>query len=458
MMEKLGYLDASFLRLESPRHPFHVAGLLIFKLPDNAPKNFLRKLVAEAREFNTIWPILNKKLNDPEDLGKSAWIQEEDYRPERHVLHYALPAPGRMEDLLDLISRAHERQLDRSRPLWEVHLIEGLPRGRFALYCKLHHALVDGLGAMKMMDGLFTTSPRKKRDLAAVGPVAERHEERRSLLQGMGSAGRTLFEHYRAVPQLSSLLAHMGLDALLGAEDTMRLPFTSPHSVFNTDLDTTRRAVLCDMPFSKVRGMAKKTGGSMNDVLLAICGGALRRYLKEIGQLPRKSLIAGLPVAIRPDEAHSGNQLSFIMCPFFTDEADDGVRLQRVIRSTRKAKAELSSLTTTARQDFSNLLLMPTVLLTLTGQAARVNPIVNAIFSNVPGPRQKMYLEGAELESFYPLSVITDGLGLNITVVSYTRKLCFAVTSCPTAQPGIDELDRHLKESYRALGSAIDNS
>jgi len=456
-MEKLSYLDASFLRLESPRHPIHVAGLLVFKLPDNAPKNFLRKLVAEARDFNKIWPILNKKLNDPEDLSKGAWIQEEDYRPERHVLHYALPAPGRMKDLVELVSRAHEKQLDRSRPLWEVHIIEGLPRNRFALYCKLHHALIDGLGAMKMMDGLFTTSPREKRDRAAIEPVAEHHAQRRSLLESMGSAGRTLFEHYRAVPQLSSLLAHMGLDALLGAEDTMRLPFTSPHSVFNTDLDTTRRAVLCDMPFSKVRGMAKKTGGSMNDVLLAICGGALRRYLKDIGQLPRKSLIAGLPVAISRDREHSGNELSFIMCPFFTNEADDLARLQHVIRSTRKAKTELSSMTTTARQDFSNLLLMPTVLLTLMGQASRVSPIVNAIFSNVPGPRQKLYLNGAELESFYPLSVITDGMGLNITVVSYTRKLCFAVTSCPTTQPDIGTLDKHLKESYRALGEAIEN-
>ncbi len=454
-MDKLNVLDKSFLRLESARHPFHVAGLMIFKLPDKAPKNHLRKMVAWGQQLNTLWPILNKKLVDPEDLSKGAWVQEDNYQPERHVLHYALPQPGRMEDLVQLVSRAHERQLDRSRPLWELHVIEGLPRNRFAVYCKVHHALVDGVGGMNMLTSLFSTSPSKRTDVPDIEPIIEQQAERHSLLHGLEDMGRGLREQYRAIPQLSSLLAQMGLDALRGADDAMQLPFTAPRSIFNTDMDPARRVILCDLPFAAVRSMAKNAGGSINDVLLAICGGALRRYLVAQRALPKKSLVAGLPVSIKSGGKQDGNQLTFILCPFFTDEKDDLKRLKRVIKTTTRAKADLARISAAAGQDFSNLILMPTVLLTLSGNATRMSPAINAIFSNVPGSSRKLYLEGAELESLYPLSVVTDGMGINLTVVSYDKKLCFAVTSCPTQQPGIEQLDQLLKESFRELQAAI---
>lgn len=453
-MEKLNSLDKSFLRLESSRHPFHVGGLMILKLPPAAPKNYLRKLVARSEQLNEVWPIFNKKLHDPDDLSKGAWVPEDNYQPQRHVLHYALPQPGRMEDLLDLVSRAHERQLDRNRPLWEIHVIEGLSRNRFALYCKVHHALVDGVGAMKMMNALFSTSPRKGINLDEIAPVIAQHEKRHSLLAELGDMQRGLMKQYRALPQLSGLLAHMGIDALRGADDAMQLPFTAPRSIFNTEMDSARRVVICDLPFGPVRSLARNTGGSINDVLLAVCGGALRRYLLQQKALPRRSLLAGLPVSIKSKEQQDGNQLSFILCPFFTNERDDLKRLKRVIKTTTRAKADLADMSPTANQDFTALIMMPTVLLTLSGNATRVTPAINAIFSNVPGSSEKLYMEGAELESLYPLSVVTDGMGINLTVVSYGKKLCFAITSCPTKQPGIEHLGDQLKESFRDLQAA----
>lgn len=453
-MDKLNVLDKSFLRLESARHPFHVAGLMIFKMPERAPANYLRKLAAWGQQLNTLWPVLNKKLVDPENLGNGAWVEEDNYQPERHVLHYALPQPGRMADLLHLVSRAHERQLDRSRPLWELHIIEGLSGNRFAVYCKVHHALIDGVAGMQMLSALFSTSSAKRANPLDISPVIEEQAQRHSLLEGLGDIGRSVMEQYRAIPQLSSLLGQMGLDALRGADDAMQLPFTSPRTIFNTQTDPARRMILCDLPFASVRSMAKKMDGSINDVLLAVCGGALRRYLITQSALPKKSLIAGLPVSIRRGGKQDGNQLSFILCPFFTDEADDLKRLQRVIKTTTRAKAELAEISTTAGQDFSNLLLMPTVLLTLTGNATRVAPAINAIFSNVPGSDRKLFLQGAELESLYPFSVVTDGMGINLTVVSYDKKLCFAVTSCPTRLPGIENLDRLLKSSFSDLRAA----
>jgi len=211
---------------------------------------------------------------------------------------------------------------------------------------------------------------------------------------------------------------------------------------------------VCDLSLAGVRKIARQAGGSVNDVLLAVCGGALREYLSSQAALPKPSLVAGMPVSLKSAGEQGGNKLSYIMSPFFTNEADDWRRLQRVIKVTRAAKAELGKVSTTAAEDYYALLMAPTVLLTITGHANLVRPAVNAIFSNVPGSPEKLYVEGAELEFMYPLSIVTDAMGLNITVVSHANRLCFAMVSCPTQQPGIEDLGKLLKASYRKLQAA----
>ena len=454
-MQKLSSQDAGFLRIESAHCPFHVAGLMILKLPTNASRDYLRQLARKCGRLNELWPVFNKKLQNPENLADAAWIAADDYHPERHVFHYSLPQPGRMQDLLALVTRAHERPLDRSRPLWEVHIIEGLGRGRFALYCKVHHALVDGVGAMKMMEALLHSSPGKKIDFSRVHPELEKHSGHHSLFESLGDLTKGLLSQYRALPELSRLLAHMGADALQGKQDVMRLPFTSPHTIFNAQLDSRRAVIVGDLPLMGVKEIARQAGGTINDVLLAVCGGALRRYLSAQGALPKTSLVAGMPVSLKSAQDDSGNKLSYIMSPFFTDEANDLRRLRRVIKVTRAAKAELGQLSTTAAQDYYALIMAPAILLTVTGNATKVRPATSAILSNVPGSKEKLYLEGAELEYLYPLSIVTDGMGLNITVVSYAKKLCIAIISCPTDQPGIEGLGKLVKESYRDLHAAV---
>jgi WS/DGAT/MGAT family acyltransferase len=359
-----------------------------------------------------------------------------------------------MADLLALVTRAHERPLDRSRPLWEMHIIEGLGGGKFALYCKVHHSLVDGVGAMKMMQALFSTSPRTKIDVDKVRPVIEKHHGHHSLFDTLGDLTKGLQNQYKALPELSRLLAHMGADALQGKKDVMRLPFSSPRTLFNTQLDSRRAIMVCDLPLAGVRKIARQAGGSINDVLVAVCGGALRRYLLAQDALPKTSLVAGMPVSLKAAADEPGNKLSYIMSPFFTDERDDLRRLQRVIRVTRAAKAELGRMSTTAAQDYYALIMAPAILLTITGNATKVPPATNAILSNVPGSSEKLFLDGAELELLYPLSIVTDGVGLNITVVSHAGKLCIAIISCPTEQPGIEGLGRLLKDCYRDLQAA----
>ncbi len=454
-MEKLSSQDAGFLRIESAHCPFHVAGLMILKLPANASSNYLRQLVRKCGRLNELWPVFNKKLHNPENLAEAAWVAAADYHPERHVFHYSLPQPGRMQDLLALVTRAHERPLDRSRPLWEVHVIEGLGRGRFALYCKVHHSLVDGVGAMGMMEALLNSSPTRRLDFSRVPPPLEKHEGHHSLFETLGDMTRGLLSQYRALPELSRLLAHMGADALQGKQDVMRLPFTAPRTIFNTQLDSRRAIILGDLPLAGVKQIAREAGGTINDVLVAVCGGALRRYLSAQGALPKTSLVAGMPVSLKSAQDEAGNKLSYIMSPFFTDEANDLRRLQRVIKVTSAAKAELGHMSTTAAQDYYALIMAPAILLTVTGNANKVRPATSAILSNVPGSKEKLYLEGAELEYLYPLSIVTDGMGLNITVVSYAKKLCIAIISCPTDQPGIEVLGKLVKDSFRDLQAAV---
>jgi diacylglycerol O-acyltransferase len=452
--QKLSFQDAAFLRMESPARPFHVAGLMTFKMPSNSKPDFLRKLTKECGRLNELWPSFNQKLKDPLSLRNPAWIGADDYDPAYHVFHYALPAPGRMSDLLVLASRAHERMLDRNRPLWELHLIEGLQGNRFAIYCKVHHALVDGVGALRMVDALFSTSADARLNFRNAKPVAKAHHQRMSVARQLNLAGRELRKHGSALPQISALLGSMGRNALLGKKDVPPLPFTAPRTPFNVDVDERRTIILTELPLSRLKTIAGAQGGTINDVLVCVCGGALRSYLQDHDQLPKESLEAGVPMSIKREGSTGGNQVGFIICPFFTDEKDPLRRLKRVIKVTRQAKANYRAMSKTAAQDFTNALMMPTILLTLTGNTSKVRPALNAIVSNVPGSRKKLYLDGAELERLYPLSVITDGMALNITVVSYLDKLCFAVTSCPTQLPGIARLDKYLQQSYRELSAA----
>lgn len=452
--EKLTFQDASFLRLESPQRPFHVAGLMILREPEDMPRGYYRKLVRHCGRLNELWPVFNKKLKDPESLRNPAWVPARDYDPDYHVFHYALPAGGKMADLLSLVSRVHERMLDRHRPLWEIHLIEGLPNRRFALYCKVHHALVDGVGALRMIDALFSTSPNTRIDFRKARPRAEAHHHHMSLVKQLGAFSDEIRKHYAALPEMSGMLVGMGMDALMGKQDAPPLPFTAPRTLFNTDVDGRREIIVGELPMVAMHRLAERHGATINDVLLCVCGGAMRDYLKSQDALPRRSLEVGVPVSIKVDGEDQGNRVGFIISQLFTDVANPLARLKHIVKVTSQAKSDLRHMSRTAVQDYANILMMPTLLLTFAGRASQIPPPINVIVSNVPGSRQRLYLEGAALEAIYPLSVITDGMGINITVVSYLNRLCVAITSCPSKQPDIDSMGTLIRQNWRDLSAA----
>ena len=454
-MEKLNFQDAFFLRAESPSCPFHVAGLMIFTPPEAAPANYFRRLAATLGQLNGLWPVFSKKLHDPDATRTFAWVEATDFDGRDHVYHYSLPQPGRMSDLLRLVSRAYEGPLDRTRPLWEVHLIEGLPGGQFALYVMVHHALVDGVGGLRMIDELLDRSPRGNVPTSPVQREARPNKDRPGLTQTLGDSLDALLKQAAAIPEVSGLLASMGRDTLSGRKDTPQLPFSAPHSIINSELDARRGIVTCDFPLGRLRAIGARFDGTINDALIAICGGALRQYLLTQNALPKKSLDAGVPVSIKADSAQDGNQLGYILCPLGTDISDPAKRMARIVRTTRKAKRDLDHVSPTANADFANLMFMPYLVLTLTGQTQRLPPPYNITVSNVPGPAGVQYLEGARLNKIYPLNIITDGMGLSATAISYNSKLFVSVITCPSRQPGIGSLDKYMKANYEALRDAL---
>jgi WS/DGAT/MGAT family acyltransferase len=458
-MEKLNFQDASFLRLESAQRPFHVGGLLIFAAPPDARPGFLRRLAVEMGEkLPEMSPLFLRKLYDPELSGTVHWVRAEDYEARYHVLHYGLPKPGRMEDLLNVVSLAHERPLDRSRPLWEWHLIEGLPGNRFALYCKMHHALIDGVGALRLMDALLTTDARKTAIYRRKKPQTDEPHaghSRRGLFGEFSHMAELMMEQGRAVSELVQMFLRMESNSSAESHGIPPLPFSAPHAIMNTEIGPRRRIVMAEFPLQALRRIGKAVDGTVNDALLAVCGGALRSYLAEHRQLPSASLLAGSPVSIKaPGEQH-GNQLSTIVSSFGTTTRDPVKRLKTIARMTRQAKEELQAMSQAARQDYMNLILLPTIVLTLAHASTAIPPAFNVIVSNVPGPQKALYLAGARLEAIYPLSVVTDAQAMNITAISYESTICVGITTCPDNLPEIDSMAKHLREAYRELKQSL---
>ncbi len=455
-MSKLSFQDAFFLRAESATSLGHVAALMVFSRPGDAGDKYYARLARKLGRLNALFPAFGRKLANPRSTRNPSWVTADDYRPADHVFHYALPNPGSMDQLLNLVSHAHEQLLDRGRPLWQVHLIEGLEGDKFAVYIKVHHAVVDGVGGLRMIRQMFSEDPDCRELGAAPKTSASKSHGRASLGRALAGSLDVLRRQSRALPEVVSLFAKLGWANLLGSKDSPLPPFVAPRSLVNNEVDARRRVIVCELPLKRLKAIGRHYKGTINDVLVAVCGGALRDYLAEQGALPRASLDAGLPVSVKAKGGGAGNQLSFIVCPFGTNLADPARRLKRIIRATRKAKSDIGHLSPTASEDIGTVVMLPFLILSMTHTSQRFPPVFNTIVSNVPGPKRPLYLDRARLERLYPLSVITDGLGINITAISYGTRLCIAITACPTHQPDVESLGKRIRKAYRALRATIE--
>ena len=470
---------SAFLLAENRNMPMHVGALQLFERPEGAGDDYVRRLYEEARDVSDLNPLFLRRPRRSKRLGGQwIWEPDEQYDPEHHVRHSALPQPGRVRELLELCGRLHSTRLARERPLWEAHVIEGLDDGRVALYTKVHHSLMDGVSAVRLIGGVLSDDPdergmeapwaasslercRARRARSEAGSGAEdeqRDEDGRGLLDLPVSVVRSaLGISAEAAGMPSALLRTLSKSVL---DQTSAISLHAPRTIFNTEITGARRFAAEDWPIERLRAIARAASSTLNDVVLAMCSGAVRTYLADHQALPDTSLVAMVPVALKARQSHlasgdGGNAVGAVMVRLATDLDDAAGRLAAIHASMQDGKAALASMTPTQVMAMSALGQTPAILTPLLKLQGVVRPPYNLIISNVPGPRETLYWNGARLLGSYPLSIPINGMALNITCTSYDGNLAFGLTGCRRTVPHLQRLLVHLDDEVTALERAV---
>jgi diacylglycerol O-acyltransferase len=456
--------SAGFLFAENRQMPMHVGGLQLFEKPEGAPRDYVRKLYESMSQVDEIAPLfLKRPTRGITTAGQWAWTEDDHFDLEYHFRHSALPKPGRVRELLDLVSRLHSTRLARERPLWEAHLIEGLRDGRVALYTKLHHSLVDGISAMRLMQSVMTTDPDKRGMPAmwAARPDARtariRQDAETSLAGVPLEAMRTALGITADAAGLPSALIKTLKHGL--RNETSALSLYAPRTMFNTTITGSRRFAAQGWPIERLRAIGKASGTTLNDVVLAMCSGAIRAYLLEHDALPEAPLVSMVPVGLNAKQAHNasadgGNAVGAVMVKLGTDLHDPADRLASIHQSMKTGKEALGSMSPLQIMAMSALGMAPSIVTPMLRLQGIIRPPFNLIISNVPGPRKTMYLNGAKLAGTYPLSIPINGMALNITCNSYADDMDFGLTGCRRSVPHLQRLLGHLDDELGALEKA----
>jgi diacylglycerol O-acyltransferase / wax synthase len=450
--------DAAWLLLESRETPMHVGGLLELTRPHDAPPDYLKLELARMRAMRTLpepWNL--RPVNMPVLGAKVPLLQTvRDIDLDHHVRHSALPHPGGQRELGILISRLHSHQLDLRRPLWEVHLIEGLEHDRFAIYTKIHHSLIDGVSAMRMMLRALSKDARERDTPAfwAVGPGSSRDESQgggaggvRGLLGALGSGANTVGALSRSMLELAGAAV---------SDSPLQAPFTAPGSVLSGPIGGQRRFATQQYELELMKRLAKAGECTLNDVVLYLCGTALRRYLIEHSQLPSRTLTAGIPVNLREaDDNRTGTAIGMMVADLGTNIGDPRARLEAVMRSSAAAKHQLRSLPREALGTQAVVINGPYILALLAGLGGHTPVPFSLGISNVPGPPEPLYFNGSRLDAIYPVSLLMHGNALNITCVSYAGTLNFGLIGARDSLPHLQRLAIYLGEAVDELSQLL---
>ncbi len=451
-----------FLLAENRNMPMHVGGLQLFKKPEGAGRNYIREMFEAMRDVDEIAPLFLKHPYRSLRTGAQlVWKEDEQFDIEHHVRHSALPKPGRVRELLDLCSRLHGTRLAWERPLWEAHVIEGLRDGRVAMYTKTHHALLDGVSAMRLLASVLSTDP-DKRDMPAPwaqpsGTRAAQKSKELSLSEVPMSALRTALGITTEAAGMPGALVKTISKGL--KNETSALALYAPRTILNQNITGSRRFAAQDWPIERLRAIGKTTGTTLNDVVIAMCSGAMRTYLIELDALPEAPLIAMVPVGLNAKQSQvasseGGNAVGSVMVQMATDKADPAARLASIHRSMKDGKEALSSMTPAQILAMSAIGQAPAILMPMLRMQGLLRPPYNLVISNVPGPRTTHYWNGAQLTGTYPLSIPINGIALNITCTSYDGRMAFGLTGCRRTVPHLQRLLTHLDDEIAHLEKA----
>jgi diacylglycerol O-acyltransferase len=451
-VEIMSPTDAMFLLGESREHPMHVGGLQLFTPPEGSGPEFLPELYRDMLAHTDFNPTYRKRpARILGGIASFGWAYDDDVDVDYHVRRSALPRPGRIRELLELTSRLHTSLLDRHRPLWETYFVEGLDDGRFAVYSKAHHALLDGVSALRMAMRTLSEDPAE----TEVRVPWDLPSRKRAPKQGTSLIGSAVGA-VGAAAGLAPSTFRVARAVLL--EQNLTRTFSAPKTMFNVKIGGARRVAAQSWPIARIKAVKQAAAGvTVNDVVLAMCSGALRAYLLEQSALPDAPLIAMVPVSLRSeaDADAGGNQVGAILCNLATDVKDPATRLQTIADSMRGNKQVFAGLSKTESLALSALLLSPIALSTVPGFVDAAPPPFNIVISNVPGPRVPMYWKGARLDGNYPLSIALDGQALNITLVNNGDNLDFGLVGCRHSVPHLQRLLVHLEDSLTDLEAAV---
>ncbi len=446
----------------------HVAGLSLFKFPDRVNRRtFLARLADVYRSTPELRQPFAHRVS-PGMLGRFGplyWQEDSSLDLDYHVRQEALPKPGRYRELFTLVSQLHSTLLDRSRPLWEAHLIEGLKDREFAVYTKLHHATIDGVAGIRITEGSCSPDPDAITELSPLSIEAheiykaEHRHSRAAELDPSDSELRAIAEFFKAQFETSSHV--LGLirsyaATWLGLGNGLAVPWRHvPHTMINSKVSGARRVVAQSWSIDRVRAVSKAADVTINDVVLAMCSGALRRYLEEQDELPEHSLRSLVPVSVRKkDDFDSPVAISYLVADLGTRHDDPVDRLETIVESTRAGKEMLSELSPREASLYATLIQTPLFIASMMGVADWFPP-VSTVISNVPGPREQLYMNGASLRGVYPLSAVFHGFALNITFVSYHDNLDFGIVACRRTVPRVQRLIDYLEQSLAELEEMV---
>jgi WS/DGAT/MGAT family acyltransferase len=480
-LRQLTGLDAQFLALESPRQAGHVSGLAILD-PSTRPNGRLELADVQsmiAERLPLLPPFRWRLKAVPLGLDYPYWIDDPDFDLEYHVRELALAPPPTDEKLGEQVARIFARPLDRARPLWEVYLIHGLAHGHVAVLTKIHHAVIDGMSGAEIMGVLLDLSPDGREAPSpdgAPGRADREPGELEMLMRGLLGTPRYIERVARALPStLPNIQDVAFLSQVPGAHTlgrtTARLArlisgreqrvlersnLQPPRTSFNGHVSPHRRFAFGQLSLDAVKQVKNEHGSTVNDVVLSICAGALRWWLLEHDELPDGPLVAQVPVSVRSEKEMGtyGNRIGMLSVPLYVNEPDPVQRLQLTHEAMRMAKERHKALPAHLLQDATQFI--PPAVFSRAARmtfslAATRKPIWNLVVSNVPGPQFPLYMAGAELVANYPVSVITDGMGLNITVMSYCGHLDFGIVADREQIRDVWKLIDWLEESLAEL-------
>jgi len=468
-MERLIGLDASFLAMETPTMKLHVSAVMVFEPPDRTvdepvlPFERVRQVVAQR--LHLVPPLRRRAVRVPFGLHHPVWIEDPDFDLDYHVRRSSVPAPGGPNELSALVGEVAGRPLDLDRPLWEMHVVEGLESGHFAIVTKLHHATIDGVSGADVLATFFDLGPEPR----VVAPPE--HPWQPDVLPSERDLVTGALSSLTRQPELAVTALRRTLGAVRGLSERNRrlreedgiepppAPFSAPRTSLNGTISAHRRYAFLHASLDEIHTVKHAFGGTVNDVVLACVAGALRRLLAERGEVLDSSLVAMVPMSTRSTEDAGvlGNKVHAMLVSLATTVADPVERLRVISSGTRLAKEQSRVLSEDLLRQWAQLAIpaLSSRVVRLAGNLRlfdHVPSLFNVLVSNIPGPETPLWCAGARLVALYPVGPLADGVGLNITVISYTGTLYIGILGCRGLVPEVDHVAHHLSD---ALGELV---